>query len=101
MVTLVAACGGDDDGDSSGGTTEGTEAHGPADDPRSESEQADDQAAAEAMLLTLADFPSGWEEVPADEEDDGNDELTADLADCLGVDPAELDPDNPKATSPT
>jgi hypothetical protein len=104
MVTLVAGCGGDDDdadGDSRGTTTEGTGAQDPADDPRGASERADDQAAAEAMLLTLADFPSGWEETPADEADDENDELSADTADCLGVDPDELDPDNPKATSPS
>ena len=41
-----------------------------------------DTAAAEAALLTLADFPDGWTEAPSDSTADIEDRL----ADCLGVD---------------
>lgn len=74
---------------------------GAAGDPRSEAERQADADDAAAMLLTIDDFPPGWEEGPPDEDDESNDDIQADLADCLGIDPDEIDPDNPDAASPT
>jgi hypothetical protein len=47
---------------------------------------AADAAAAEAALLTLSDFPAGWSEVPAedDEEDDSSDEMGERTKECFG-----------------
>lgn len=111
VVALTApACGDDDGGEASDDdvdATESTEAGGggAGDDDRTDEERAADEAAAEAMLLTIADFPPGWQEEPADDEDEPDDdedeELNARLAECLGVDPAEFDPDNPSAESPS
>jgi hypothetical protein len=104
IALTAAACGGDDDDDGSGsGTTEPAGGQGAEDDPRTESERQADEDAAEAMLLTLDDFPAGWQEgeTDEDEEEEEFEELQADLADCLGVDPDELNPDNPTATSPS
>jgi hypothetical protein len=68
-------------------------------DGRTEAELADDTAAAEAVLLTVDDLPAGWSAgAPDDEEED--EELQAALAECLGVDPELLDPDNPQAKTP-
>ncbi|WP_162941790.1 hypothetical protein [Desertimonas flava] len=73
---------------------------GPADDdPRTDAEWAADQAAAETMVLTLADFPPGWESTPV-EESEPDDRLDEQLAECLGVDVSELAPSNPDAQSP-
>jgi hypothetical protein len=72
-------------------------------DARSRRERAADREAAEAMLPTLDDLPSGWTasepawDDPADEGDD-EDDIEARLDECVGVD---LDAqDNPRATSP-
>lgn len=104
VIALAGACGGDDDGDSTSGSPEPTSGQSADDDPRTESERQADQDAAEAMLLTLDDFPSGWQEEPADDEEASEEEdeaIQADLAECLGIDPEDFDPDNPSATSPT
>ncbi|HEX6423536.1 MAG TPA: hypothetical protein VFZ79_08660 [Acidimicrobiales bacterium] len=105
MATLgVAASGCADEGDIDVGGTETTEQPGPTGaDPRSESDLRVDEKAAEAMLPTLADLPPGWEQSAAPEEDVQNEayeEVRSELASCLGVELAELDPDNPSATSP-
>ena len=98
LVTAVLLWGGacaDESGDDVADT-------GSADDPRSEAERQADEDDAAAMLLTIDDFPSGWEEGPPDDDDDESDEdIQADLAECLGIDPDEINPDNPHATSPT
>lgn len=67
-------------------------------DSRSDADRQADEAVADATLLTLDDFPAGWEEVPAtDDEDD--DDLQTEIAECLDVDPAELTAANPSASS--
>lgn len=62
-----------------------------------------EQAAAEAAMLVLDDFVSGWQETPADAEDEAAQaERQATMAACLGVDTADLyRPDAPQADSPT
>lgn len=64
------------------------------DDPSEE----EGEELAESIVLTLDDMPAGWESTPADDDED--EDIQADLADCLGVDDDELDGDNPKAVSP-
>lgn len=61
-----------------------------------------DLAAARAGLLRLSDLPDGWIEAEADTEEDDDDALTVQLAECLDVDPSLLaTPDNPtNAESP-
>jgi hypothetical protein len=90
-----AACADESGDDLAGAST--------ADDSRSEAERQADEDDAAAMLLTIDDFPPGWEERPAPEGDEGSDsdDLQTDLADCLGVDRDEVDSDNPDAMSPT
>jgi hypothetical protein len=75
----------DDDGDT-GGDTGGDDASG-------------DEAAAEAALLTIDDFPDGWQAAPSESDEEAQDEFNAELALCLDVDPAILDRDNPSAES--
>lgn len=100
VLATGVACGGDgrDEADDSG-STDTTAGASRDDDPRTDSERQADEASAQAMVLTLDDFPPGWEEGPADDEE-ADEELQADLARCLGVDPAAMNPDNPRATSP-
>jgi hypothetical protein len=116
LAALAAACGGDDDDAAAGGGSGGdttTTAEGSGGE-RSADDLDADQAAAEKMLLTIGDFPSGWQAQPDEGEDDGeggggsapgepsDDELTADLAECLHVDAGELsDDDDPSAESPS
>ena len=45
---------------------------------------AADQSAAEAALLTLADFPAGWSEVPPEEDDEATVALQRRVAACSG-----------------
>jgi hypothetical protein len=100
VVTLATAgCAGEGAGDNTSRADDAVTQQD-AGDQRSEAERQEDEAIAETALLTLDDFPAGWEAVPA-EDDEDDDELQADLAQCLGVDEAELDTDNPTATSPT
>jgi hypothetical protein len=47
-----------------------------------------DQAAAEAALLVLSDFPAGWSEVPDTQEDD--EEFSRRLAECFGASGTEV-----------
>lgn len=100
VVTLATAgCADEGEGDDSSPAEDATTQQD-AGDQRSDAERQADEAIAEMALLTLDDLPAGWEAVPA-EDDEDDDELVADLARCLEVDEAELDPDNPTATSPT
>ena len=41
---------------------------------------------AEAALLVLADFPSGWSQVPEADDTDANDEVKQQVASCAGAD---------------
>ena len=70
------------------------------DDSRSDAERSADQQLADDAVLKLTDLPPGWESAPADDETN-NDELSAELAECLDVDPTFFDSSNPTAESPT
>src|SRR5919106_1445677 len=97
VIALAAACG----GEKGRGTGAKTPTDGPHanDDPRTEAERQADEDAAEAMLPTLDDFPPSWQEdVTEDEADEQDEELEAELAECLGIDPAEFEADDPNAT---
>jgi hypothetical protein len=76
----------DDTGGTDGDATDGDDASG-------------DEAAAEAALLTIDDFPDGWQAAPSENDEAAQDEFNAALAACLDVDPAILDRDNPSAES--
>jgi hypothetical protein len=73
-------------------------------DTRTRTERAADGEAAEAMLPTLADLPSGWTasgpawDSPSDEGDDDENDIEARLDECLGADLGERD--SPNAMSP-
>lgn len=111
---LLTACGGggDDEGDST--TEKAPTANAPADRSSSpsapqpsqtqESELAPDpadKAIAEAALLTLGDFPVGWEAAPRDEDEDDR-AAREDIAQCVGVSYDALYNDtNTEAQSPT
>jgi hypothetical protein len=62
-----------------------------------------DQEAADAAMLVLDDFVSGWTETPATPEDETQQaERQQLMAACLGIDAAEIyRPDDVKADSPT
>jgi hypothetical protein len=78
----------------------GRAAHGG--DDRTAAQRRADTAAARRMLLTGVDLPAGYRAGPADADDDGaGDRVEAALARCLHVSKGFVDPDNPKATSPT
>lgn len=64
---------------------------------------ATDQEAADAAMIVLDDFVSGWTETPAAPEDDAQQEQRQQLmAACLGIDAAEIyRPEDVKADSPT
>jgi len=97
---LIAACGSDSDDSTDGPATTVTETTTPEttsdttpetteaavdDTTTTEAPSQDveaDTAAAEAALLTLADFPDGWTEAPSDAGTDVEDRL----AECIGVD---------------
>jgi len=91
-VLLFAACGGDD--------TATEEPSAPTEEPSADDERQADVAAAEKIVLTLADFEPGWEASPPEDDPDTED-LDEDLADCLGITLEELEPDNPSADSDT
>lgn len=70
---------------------------GPPDTSLSAAETASEEARADAMLLTLDDFPQSWFTVPAAAEDTGAVTIE-DLARCLGS--ASPVTDLPRATTP-
>lgn len=106
---LLAGCG-DDSGDATEmqpaatanptASTSGSTVDASSSAPSTES-SADPAAVAiaEASLLKLADFPAGWQAVPKDDEDD---DVAAEkrIAECVGVDHADLYGDEPSAESP-
>lgn len=80
-ASLVTGCGGDEGQKSTAGSkTPESSTSSPAAEP-----DPVDQAIAESALLTLGDFPAGWEAKPADEDDAEDDESQHRIADCLGV----------------
>ncbi len=79
-VTGVAGCGGS-------GSAAGASAKAGA-DTRSSAQLAADRKLARGALLTLSDFPEGWEAKPSDDAE-GSDKFADELADCLDV-PAAL-----------
>lgn len=69
----------------------GTDEPAPGDSSAPEQDVEADTAAAEAAVLTLGDFPSGWqEEAPSDEESEGQAELDQARAECVGGSPGGL-----------
>lgn len=99
-VIAVALVAGYSDGDQSTASNGESDEEQPADDPRTDAEWTADEAAAESMLLTLSDFPPGWESMPA-EQAEPDERFVEQLAECLGVDESEIDPNDPEAQSPT
>ncbi len=96
LIVVVPSCG-DDDDDQPSNTTQ---SESPATTSGSEASRAEDLAIAESAVLTINDFPPGWEEGPVERPSD-NPEIEAGIAECLDVPVDELYPDNPQATSPT
>ena len=96
-ILLSGGCASESNDADRAATNDGAAEEAEADDVAVDREA--DQAAADAALLTLDDFPSGWQEGPPVPEDD-DDEVQADMAECLGIDPDEVDSGNPRATSP-
>ena len=95
----LGACAESADGD--GSSFPGTAATEPAtSEAADDRDRAADEATAREAVLTLDDFPPGWDEDPPEPESD-DDDMSASLAECLGIDEAELDRDNPSANSPT
>lgn len=91
IAILLAGCG--DGGDGGGGDATGADGAEQADQSPAEASDAAevdpaDQAIAEDALLTLQDFPAGWEAAPSDDDDDreGREEIAA----CVGVEYEEL-----------
>lgn len=113
---LLTACGGEnDDGADDRDVSQGVETSESADSPsdatpetpsqtptESASDTEADQAIAEAALLTLQDFPAGWEAAPPAENDEEDRPGRERIADCVGVDYEQLyDEENTEADSPT
>lgn len=90
LAALAAGCGGDDDDAGTGSDGGTTTTEGGSDGERSAADLAADRAAAEKMLPTVKDLPAGWTAQPAEDEDGGSpsdEELNAQLAECMNVDP--------------
>jgi hypothetical protein len=77
VVITLAACGDDDRATDTVAPSSTAPAAGSASDA--------DQPAAEASLLRLSDFPSGWTAQPAESRTDAQDEANRKLASCAGV----------------
>jgi hypothetical protein len=104
VISLVAGCGGSDGESEPMDTDAPSESNAPGEsDDRNDLAEPDepdqpteadvpvqdvaaDAAAAEASLLTLSDFPAGWSEVPAEDEDDSFEEMNERQRECLGTD---------------
>lgn len=102
-ILILTACGGNDD-DKDASAVESSDPTASSDEPEEETSPSSPDPAdlkiAEAALLTLADFPVGWEAVPA-EDDDQDVEGQEEIAECIGVDYDELyDGSNAEAQSP-
>jgi hypothetical protein len=88
-AALLSACSGDD-----AGQTKNTESSATSTTPSSAftGDGAVSRAEAERALLTVSDFPEGWQELP---EDSTGSPYEDSLLSCLGVDiPGLLDPSN-------
>jgi hypothetical protein len=70
------------------GADDGADATSLSGDPRTDEQRAADQAAADAAILRLTDFPNGWEALRRDDDDDDGPDLDDELAECLEVDVA-------------
>lgn len=99
LLTLVGCAGeSDDESDSPGAGASASEHSGsaaPSSDPAGSAPTQEatevgpaDQAIADAALLTLQDFPPGWEAAPADDTED--EESQREIAECVGVDYEDL-----------
>jgi hypothetical protein len=106
LLGAVGACGDDDSSDPPAEDATATADTGGTDDVVDDddgdtdgNDASDDEAAAEAALLTIDDFPTGWQAAPSETDEEAQDEFNAELAVCLDVDPAILDRDNPSAES--
>lgn len=87
---VTAGCGGDDDS-SKTSSPNPTEAASP-----------EEQAVVDAALLELSDFPSGWSQRTAeDEEDPREEDRQRAIAECMGVDFERLYGEDVSADSPT
>ena len=75
VLALLAACGGDDE-------EAGAPGDSADDDAPAAFTEADARQAAEASLLTLDDFPSGWTSKPAEADDDDDFEPEGLPPDC-------------------
>jgi hypothetical protein len=98
-VALVAVgCGGDDEqgDDAKSDPTSVRETEDPEDEP---SPDPADQAIADASLLSLDDFPPGWES-ESDDSDDDSEESQQRIADCVGVEFEVLYGSSAEAESP-
>jgi hypothetical protein len=115
-IFVLSACGGGDNDDAGGGGDGGqsqvasepadrdsdTPAGQPTITPEDDSApDPADQAIAEAALLTLQDFPVGWEAAPGEKDDDDRAGRES-IAECVGVEYDQLyDDANTEADSPT
>ena len=100
-MTAAALAFGGCSSDSTGDTPiDGEASQSAEDDGGSDEPDPRDQAIADAALLTLKDFPAGWEAAsPEGDEDDR--EGQEKIAECVGVEYDELyDDTNAEATSP-
>jgi hypothetical protein len=99
-VAMLAAGGCAAEGDVGDSSTRGDVATRDGGGHGSESRQEDDEAIAEAVLLTIDDFPTGWEAEPID-DDEADVSLDEDIGHCLGVDDDQRELDGAHASSPT
>lgn len=83
LAVLLTGCGREDEAADSSRPDEGGQSEAENDDDVQAPSPAD-QAVAEAALLTLDDFPAGWEAQPAD-EDEEDEETQRRIAECVGV----------------
>jgi hypothetical protein len=81
---VLAGCGGGDDGDGAGDATT-TVADGEG------QESGDDDALAEEAVLQLSDFPPGWTEGEAPDEDDSDEDDTFDACPELQAESEEIE----------
>lgn len=90
-LALLAGCGSAKDQDTSadGASPPPTERDAPATTTTTQ-DVAADASAAENALLTLSDFPAGWSEEPAEDDDPSNEALQNRVRDCFGPTSAEL-----------
>lgn len=83
LAIVTGACGSDGDDDSASGSEATAETA--TEDPRSESDLAADQAAADSAVLVLSDFPAGWTAEARDEDEDEGPDIEAEMAECLAL----------------